>query len=74
MGFTQEMQQAPVASLSGGWKMKLAIGALLSFSLCGVPGAKCSAVSPFAKTFLVLIFPMMLCTFILSSQPCSVLA
>lgn len=27
VGFTAEMQQAPVASLSGGWKMKLAIGA-----------------------------------------------
>ena len=28
VGFTQEMQQAPVASLSGGWKMKLALGTL----------------------------------------------
>lgn len=26
VGFTQEMQQAPVSSLSGGWKMKLALG------------------------------------------------
>lgn len=25
VGFTEEMQQAPVASLSGGWKMKLAL-------------------------------------------------
>ena len=27
VGFTPEMQSAPVASLSGGWKMKLALGA-----------------------------------------------
>ncbi len=27
VGFSAEMQAAPVASLSGGWKMKLALGA-----------------------------------------------
>ena len=26
MGFTEEMQKSPVGSLSGGWKMKLALG------------------------------------------------
>ena len=26
MGFTEEMQTSPVGSLSGGWKMKLALG------------------------------------------------
>lgn len=26
VGFTEAMQQAPVSSLSGGWKMKLALG------------------------------------------------
>ena len=26
VGFTDDMQQAPVSSLSGGWKMKLALG------------------------------------------------
>lgn len=26
VGFTPEMQQAPVSTLSGGWKMKLALG------------------------------------------------
>ena len=26
VGFTPEMQSSPVASLSGGWKMKLALG------------------------------------------------
>lgn len=28
VGFTDEMQKAAVASLSGGWKMKLALGAI----------------------------------------------
>lgn len=31
VGFTETMQQAPVSSLSGGWKMKLALG---TRSLC----------------------------------------
>ena len=26
VGFTEQMQQSPVSSLSGGWKMKLALG------------------------------------------------
>jgi len=29
VGFTESMQQAPVSSLSGGWKMKLALGETL---------------------------------------------
>jgi len=29
VGFTESMQQAPVSSLSGGWKMKLAVGETL---------------------------------------------
>ena len=29
VGFTEAMQQSPVSSLSGGWKMKLALGELL---------------------------------------------
>lgn len=33
VGFTEEMQNAAVASLSGGWKMKLALGATWSRSL-----------------------------------------
>ena len=28
VGFSQEMQNSPVAALSGGWKMKLALGEL----------------------------------------------
>ena len=32
VGFTEAMQQSPVSSLSGGWKMKLALGGF--FYLC----------------------------------------
>lgn len=28
VGFTQALQERPISSLSGGWRMKLAIGAL----------------------------------------------
>ncbi len=39
VGFNAEMRQKPIASLSGGWKMKLALGADLYFRhtlLCGL--------------------------------------
>ena len=29
VGFSDELQRAPVATLSGGWKMKLALGGFL---------------------------------------------
>ena len=37
VGFNAEMRQKPIASLSGGWKMKLALGAqpLLCVSFLG---------------------------------------
>ncbi len=44
VGFTEAMQQAPVSSLSGGWKMKLALGESL---LCG-----CTLASVAAHDFL----------------------
>ncbi len=33
VGFIAEMRQKPIASLSGGWKMKLALGAVFVFPL-----------------------------------------
>ena len=41
MGFTEEMQTSPVGSLSGGWKMKLALGehpCLLLYTAAVQPG------------------------------------
>ena len=41
VGFTEEMQQAPVTSLSGGWKMKLALARAMLLKagerVCSVP-------------------------------------
>jgi hypothetical protein len=37
VGFSDELQRAPVATLSGGWKMKLALGALPPNPLCQTP-------------------------------------
>ena len=40
VGFTEEMQQSPVSSLSGGWKMKLALGKHAASAL--TPAVQCS--------------------------------
>ena len=40
MGFTEEMQKSPVGSLSGGWKMKLALG---DYSCLPLVMAACAA-------------------------------
>ena len=45
VGFTEAMQQAPVSSLSGGWKMKLALGEnLFLMQGCNVCPAGCLSV------------------------------
>ena len=37
VGFSPEMQASPVASLSGGWKMKLALGEVQDIRANAVP-------------------------------------
>lgn len=74
VGFTENMQNSPVASLSGGWKMKLALGksSLQQHSLVCYSGHpyKCIVADDASVCPVLIHLWVDVCVFSLSGVPC----